>query len=68
MDDAGPTEPNARIDEREQVNGWRLHVLLQAGYPVILAERVAASDADLHQAVRLLQAGCPADVAAQILT
>jgi hypothetical protein len=53
--------------ERERVAGWRLHVLIEAGYPVHLAERVAHSDADLHQAVELVRLGCDATVAAEIL-
>ena len=53
--------------DREKVAGWRLHVLLEAGYPVHLAERLAHSDADLHQAVELVKQGCEATVAAEIL-
>jgi hypothetical protein len=37
--------------ERDRIAGWRLHVLIEAGYPVHLAERLAHSEADLHQAV-----------------
>jgi hypothetical protein len=54
-------------DERVKVESWRLHVLIEAGYPLPLAERLAHSDADLHRAVELLHAGCKADVAAEIL-
>jgi len=51
-----------------EVEAWRLHVLLQAGYPVNVAERLARSDADLHKAVEMLGNGCSAHVAARILT
>lgn len=54
-------------NERERVAGWRLHVLIEAGYPVHLAERVAHSDVDLHRAVELVKQGCDATVAAEIL-
>jgi hypothetical protein len=54
-------------DERVKVESWRLHVLMEAGYPVPLAERVAHSGADLHQAVSLVQAGCAPELAAEIL-
>lgn len=54
-------------DERLKVQSWRLHVLIAAGYPIELAERVAGSDADLHDAVELVEQGCTAEVAAQIL-
>lgn len=59
-------EPGGAVSP--QVEAWRLHVLLQAGYPVNLAERLAKSDADLHQAVEMLSQGCSAHVAARILT
>ena len=36
-------------NEQDKVQGWRLHVLIEAGYPLELAERVAASEADLHE-------------------
>lgn len=51
-----------------QVEAWRLHVLLQAGYPLRVAERLAKSGADLHQAVDMLGRGCTPHVAARILT
>ena len=57
----------ARDNEKSKVEGWRLHVLMEAGYPLPLAERLAASDADLHRAVELLGAGCTPDTAAEIL-
>ena len=53
--------------EREKVESWRLHVLIEAGYPLPLAERLAHSEADLHRAVELIRAGCGFDTAAEIL-
>ena len=53
--------------ERSKVEGWRLHVLIQAGYPLPLAEKLAGSDADLHRAVELVALGCDHSVAAAIL-
>jgi protein involved in temperature-dependent protein secretion len=61
------TQTAETYDERVKVESWRLHVLMEAGYPVPLAERVAASSADLHQAVALVRAGCAPDLAAEIL-
>ncbi len=55
------------IDERSKVESWRLHVLIEAGYPLQLAERLAASEADLHTAVGLVDKGCTHDTAAEIL-
>jgi hypothetical protein len=40
---------------------------MEAGYPITLAERVAASEADLHRAVELVQSGCTPETAAEIL-
>jgi hypothetical protein len=53
--------------ERDKVAGWRLHVLMEAGYPLPLAERLAHSDADLHSAVELIRQGCEPKTAAEIL-
>ena len=53
--------------ERSKVESWRLHVLIEAGYPLPLAERVAASEADLHVAVALVENGCAPATATEIL-
>jgi hypothetical protein len=53
--------------EQAKVESWRLHVLMEAGYPLPLAERLAGSDADLHEAVGLLDRGCAPATAAEIL-
>lgn len=66
MDEQLTLEPQR--DERAQVESWRLHVLIEAGYPLPLAERLAQSGSDLHEAVNLVaRQGCSPDVAAQIL-
>ena len=54
-------------DEQAKVESWRLHVLMEAGYPLPLAERIAHSSADLHHAVELLSRGCEPATAAEIL-
>jgi hypothetical protein len=53
--------------EREKVESWRLHVLIEAGYPLPLAEKIAHSEADLHRAVELVRDGCTFETAAEIL-
>lgn len=55
--------------EATRVEDWRLHVLVEAGYPVDLAEQLAreARDVDLHQAVDLVAGGCTPQLAAAIL-
>jgi hypothetical protein len=53
--------------EREKVESWRLHVLIEAGYPLALAEKLAHSEADLHRAVELVHSGCTFETAAEIL-
>ena len=66
MDEVVTVEP-AR-DERAKVESWRLHVLIEAGYPLPLAERMAQSGADLHVAVTLVaERGCRPELAAEIL-
>jgi len=55
------------IDERSKVESWRLHILIEAGYPLPLAERLAVSEADLHVACEMLDQGCTPQTAAEIL-
>ena len=55
------------IDERSKVESWRLHILIEAGYPLSLAERLAVSEADLHVACEMLSRGCEPETAAEIL-
>lgn len=58
----------AERDDRERVEGWRLHILIEAGYPVPLAEKIAHSGADLHEAVDLItRRGCKPELATEIL-
>jgi hypothetical protein len=54
-------------DEQAKVESWRLHVLMEAGYPLHLAERIAHSHADLHHAVDLVTRGCDPETATEIL-
>ncbi|HEV8463311.1 MAG TPA: hypothetical protein VGQ38_21670 [Gaiellaceae bacterium] len=42
-------------------------MLIEAGYPLPLAEKIAHSEADLHRAVELTLAGCSFETAAEIL-
>ena len=55
------------IDERSKVESWRLHILIETGYPLPIAERIAVSEADLHLACALLGQGCEPETAAEIL-
>ena len=55
------------FDERSKVEGWRLHILIEAGYPLSIAERLAVSEADLHLACEMLGRGCQPATAAEIL-
>jgi hypothetical protein len=55
------------LSERSKVESWRLHVLIEAGYPLHVAELLAASEADLHLAVKLVDSGCAHATAAEIL-
>jgi hypothetical protein len=54
--------------ELDRVEGWRQEELERAGYGVAAARELARRhDVDLHFAVQLLENGCPAEVAVQIL-
>jgi len=53
--------------ERSKAEAWRLHVLMVAGYPLAIAERLAMGTADLHVACEILKSGCTPEVAADIL-
>jgi hypothetical protein len=61
------TEIVDTTNERDKVESWRLHVLIEAGFPLPLAERIAGSEADLHRAVELVGVGCSFETAAEIL-
>jgi hypothetical protein len=54
--------------ELERVERWRAEELMRAGYdPAAAADLAARLDVDLHGAIALLERGCPADLAVQIL-
>ena len=61
------TQIAERESEQAKVQSWRLHVLIEAGYPLPLAEKLAGSEADLHRAVELVRYGCAPETAAEIL-
>jgi hypothetical protein len=54
--------------EEERIRSWRRGELMRAGYARSEASRIARRhDVDLHQAVRLLEQGCPPELALRIL-
>ena len=54
--------------ELERVERWRAEALMRAGYdPAGAAELAARLEIDLHTATALLERGCPAELALQIL-
>ena len=65
--DTMPQTTEIPPSEHEKVVSWRLHVLIEAGYPPELAKQIANSEADLHHAVELITAGCSHETAAEIL-
>lgn len=61
-------EEQPPVSEEMKVLGWRLLVLLNAGYAEELAcELAGASGVDLHRAVELVEQGCAPPTAARIL-
>jgi len=67
MSETTETTIETAENERSKVEGWRLHVLIETGYPLPLAEKIAGSEADLHHAVELIRSGCTYETAAEIL-
>jgi hypothetical protein len=58
--------PRRRLEP--EVLGWRRHVLRQAGFHEPLAGELAANgDVDLHDLLKLVDRGCPPELAARIL-
>jgi hypothetical protein len=63
----------AKLQERpdvelELVEQWRAESLARVGYDLESSAVLAAShEVDLHLAMRLLERGCPVDLALQIL-
>jgi len=54
--------------ETERVERWRAEALERAGYDLESALELAARpDVDLHRAIELVEAGCPAELALRIL-
>lgn len=54
--------------EIDQVHAWRVQELTRAGCPDSLAAWLAAEPTvDLHQAVVMLEAGCPPELVERIL-
>lgn len=62
-------QPRELTEEAEAalVVTWRFEVLSRAGYPREQAFALARSSADLHRAAQLLERGCPASTAVEIL-
>jgi hypothetical protein len=56
--------PGPRVDVVE----WRTCRLRKAGFRPALADALAAQRVDLHALLQLVDAGCPPDLAARILS
>ncbi len=55
--------------ELERVERWRTSELMRVGFPGDDAVALAArTDVDLHEAIELVQRGCPPDLAIRILS
>ena len=56
------------VDEAAEVREWRFDALCRSGYECDAAVLLAANtEVDLHDAVDLVQRGCPPELAARIL-
>lgn len=55
-------------EETDEIQAWRSEELERVGYGADAAAAIAARhDIDLHRATDLLDSGCPAELALQIL-
>jgi hypothetical protein len=66
-----PAAPDTDIveTEAERVERWRTSELMRAGFPGDDALTLAARfDIDLHDAIELVQRGCPPELAIRILS
>ena len=62
------TAAEAQQTEQERVEAWRTQELERAGYPAVAAAQLAARpDVDVHEAIDLLERGCPPELAVKIL-
>jgi hypothetical protein len=64
------TAAEIQLEETEagRVVRWRAEELERAGYSAAdAAELAERNDVDLHRAIGLLESGCPAELALQIL-
>ena len=62
------TEIPVSEPEHQRVERWRAEALERAGYAAAAAAELAARpDVDLHQAIGLLENGCPPETALKIL-
>jgi hypothetical protein len=54
--------------QQENVTSWRRDRLVEAGFPLSLASRLARDRRyDLHVLIRLVEQGCPPQLAIRIL-
>jgi hypothetical protein len=62
------TEVHIVETEAEKVERWRAEALEKVGYDLESAVKLASRpDVDLHQAVELVESGCPPELALRIL-
>ena len=64
------TAAQIQLEETEagRVVRWRAQELERAGFDASAAAELAErNDVDLHRAIQLLESGCPAELAVQIL-
>jgi len=68
MESMSATEVHIVETEAEKVERWRAEALEKVGYALESALELASRpDVDLHQAVELVEAGCPPELALRIL-
>lgn len=63
------TETKAEIDHLvdQKVVRWRVERMVAVGIPEYKAVALACSEADYHEAIKLVDKGCPPDLVSGIL-
>jgi hypothetical protein len=63
-----PTTGSWRAPGPSDIVEWRARRLRDGGFPADLAQALAGQAVDLHALLQLVDAGCPPDLAARILS
>jgi hypothetical protein len=61
------TEPGRAARDLQRLIEWRFNWALDLGFDLDVCERIAAAHCDMHELDRLVESGCPLDLAVAIV-